>query len=111
MASVFVEYLTQPDQAGYKDGPLNIKAEGSYRTFTPKKRYGNRRVEEFSTEEGAMELVGRRGNIFGIATDLIGEQELDNIEAFLAEKIAPLIKRIEALEGKRAPKKKAQAKR
>lgn len=111
MASIFVEYLTQPDQAGYKDGPLNVKAEGAYWTFTPKKRYENRRVEEFSTEEGALELVYRKRGKFGIATDLIGEQELDNVEDFLAKKIAPLIKRIEVLEGKRAPKKKAQAKR
>jgi len=111
MASIFVEYLTQPDQVGYKDGPLNVKAEGRYRTFTPKERYGNRRVEEFTTEAGAMDLINRKRGKFGIATDLIGGQELNGIEAFLEEKIAPLTKRIEALEAKRAPKKKAQAKR
>jgi len=101
MASIFVEYVKNKDDVGYSEGPLNIKVRGhGYLQFEPKEEYGNRRVEELSTEDAAIELCERhrRQQLFRIAPDLIASQELANIESYISGRISPLIERIESLE-------------
>lgn len=101
MASIFVEYVKTKDDVGYSEGPLNVKVRGhGYLQFEPKEEYGNRRVEELSTEDAAIELCERhrRQQLFRIAPDLIASQELANIESYISGRISPLIERIESLE-------------
>ena len=124
MASVFVEYLHDPDTAGYEEGPLNIKVKNhGYLQFNPKDIYDGRRVEELESEEAAYSLCARynRHKMFGIATDLIASQELENLDRHLQKRLVPLMDRLALVEerlsllaikkAKATPKKKAVAKK
>jgi len=111
MASIFVEYVTDKDSPGYSEGPLGLQV-GNYGTldFMPKERYQNRRVEELTTEEAAVNLVNRfrRQGLFRICKDLMASQDLSNIEDFVRLKVAPLVERIESLEEQIALMKKSK---
>ncbi len=111
MASIFVEYAASKDAPGYSEGPLGLKV-GSQGVldFMPKKRYQNRRVEELTTEEAAVNLVNRfrRQGLFRICKDLMASQDLSNIEKFVQLKMAPLVERIESLEEQIALMKKSK---
>ena len=101
MASVFVEYVSDPDSPGYNNGPLNVRVQGyGELEFLPKERFGDRRVEELRTEEAALALCNRyrRQGLFQIANDLIASVDLDNIEVYLKGRLTGLLDRVEALE-------------
>ena len=101
MASIFVEYVQKKEAPGYSEGPLHVKVKGhGYLDFNPKEAHGDRRVEELTTEDAAMELCNqfRRQGLFQIATDLIAGQDLANIENFIAGRMSSLSERIELLE-------------
>jgi hypothetical protein len=109
MASIFVEYVQKKDTAGYNEGPLHVKVKGhGYLEFNPKEAHGNRRVEELTTEDAAMELCDkfRRQGLFQIARDLIAGQDLTNIENFISGRISSLSERVELLEEQVAELKK-----
>lgn len=109
MASIFVEYVQKEEAPGYSEGPLNVKVKGhGYLDFTPKGIYGDRRVEELTTEDAAIELCNRfqRQGLFKIAKDLIATQDLTNIESFISGRISSLTERVESLEEQVAQLKK-----
>lgn len=95
MSAIYVEYTLKPGDPGYTDRPLAIQMTGRLPLrFDPSPAHDGRRVEVFSTEEEAMQIVSRYGQAkcFAIVRDLMSEDEQRIVE----EKVASLLKPVEA---------------